>query len=502
MSPSAQPPPKNILLLMTDQHRVDTLGCYGSSVCETPAFDRLAQQGTRFTDAFTPTAICTPARASLVTGVLPFRHGLLANHERNVGYREELDYRYPTFAEPLRAAGYQVGHVGKWHIGATLGPADHGFDGVHYPGWGNPVRNPDYLDYLSERNLPEFAVRKPIRGVFPNGEPGNLLAGMTDQPAEGTFEYFLAERAIERLREYARSSQPFFLSCNWFGPHLPYCLPEPYYRRYDPADVVLPASIAETFAGKPAVQRHYSAHWTLDTLPLDTWRELIAAYWGYVSLIDEQVNRIVRAVDELGLASSTVIFFTADHGEFTGSHRLHDKGPAMYDDIYRIPLLVAGPGVCSGAQENRPVTLLDLTPTFLTLAGIPVPPYYDGRSLTSLLCGDKDVKWRESVVAEFHGHHFPYPQRMIRTPSYKLVVNPADRNELYDLVADPGELQNRYSHPELRAIREQLMSELYRQLQERGDNFYHWMTSMFEVGAKTYDTALSAMDDLRSEAAR
>jgi arylsulfatase A-like enzyme len=488
-------------MLMTDQHRVDTLGCYGNEVCQTPALDRLAARGVRFSRAFTPTAICTPARASVLTGVLPFRHGLLANHERNVGYREDLDGRYPTFARPLRAAGYEVGHVGKWHVGRDLGPADHGFDGIDLPGWGNPVRHPDYLAYLAERGLPEFRLRSEVRGTFPNGQPGNLLAGVTDQPAEATFEYYLAERAIERLRRYAegyrREGRPFFLACNWFGPHLPYCLPADYYHRYDPGRVSLPASIAETFAAKPMVQRHYSAHWTFDSFPLDQWRELTAAYWGYVTLIDEQIGRITAALDELGLTGETTVIFTADHGEFTGSHRLHDKGPAMYDDIYRIPLLVAGPGTRQGDVADPFVTLTDLTPTIIDLAGGPVPGHYDGASLVPLLHGDRSPDWRSFVVAEFHGHHFPYPQRMIRTSRYKLIVNPADRNELYDLEADPDELHNRYEHSEFAAVRTELMMSLYQTLRDRGDNFYHWMTSMFEVGAKTYDTSLSQMDDRR-----
>ncbi|HEX3956168.1 MAG TPA: sulfatase-like hydrolase/transferase [Trebonia sp.] len=489
----------NIVVLMTDQHRIDTLGCYGNQVCQTPAIDGLAARGVRFANAFTPTAMCTPSRASLLTGVLPFRHGLLANHERNVGYREELDERYPTFAGPLRSSGYQAGHVGKWHAGARLGPADHGFDGIDYPGWGNPVRHPDYLAYLAERGLPEFSLRTHVRGTFPNGQPGNLLAGITDQPAEATFEYYLAERTIERLRGYAeayhREGRPFYLACDWFGPHLPYCLPESYYRRYDPATIKLPASLAETFDAKPMVQRHYSEHWAFDTLSLQQWRELTAAYWGYVTLIDEQAGRILAALEELDLAGRTMVAFTADHGEFTGSHRLHDKGPAMYDDIYRIPLVIAGPGMRAGVVEDRFATLMDLTPTLLELAGTAVPEYYDGTSLVPLLRGDPAPAWRDSVVAEFHGHHFPYPQRMLRTTRYKLVINPADRNELYDLAADPDELHNRYDHRELREVRDQLMRDLYDQLRDRGDNFYHWMTSMFDVGAKSYDAALSQLDD-------
>lgn len=485
----------NILLLMTDQHRVDTLGCYGNQVCQTPALDGLAARGTRFDNAFTPTAICTPARASLLTGVLPFRHTLLANYERNVGYREELDDRYAPFSTLLHDAGYQVGHVGKWHVGKERGPADYGFEGPHYPGWGNPVRHPDYLAWLAERGLPEFRLSSEVRGTFPNGEPGNLLAGILDAPVEATFEYYLADRTIERLHQYARDGRPFYLACDWFGPHLPYCLPADYYHRYDPALVDLPESVAETFAAKPRVQRSYSEHWTFDSIGLDGWRELIAAYWGYVSLIDEQVGRILDAVDELGLRDDTVVAFTADHGEFTGAHRLHDKGPAMYDDIYRIPFLIADPTGPGGRHDEHFVTLTDLAPTFCDYAGIQPPDHYDGRSLRPLLAGEPVSDWPTEVVAEFHGHHFPYPQRMIRTADYKLVVNPGDRNELYDLRADPHELHNRYDHPELADVRGALMSRLYQILRERGDNFYHWMTSMYEVGAKTYDTALSQLDN-------
>jgi arylsulfatase A-like enzyme len=497
----------NVLFLMTDQHRIDTLGCYGNDVVATPALDGLAATGTRFSHAFTPTAICTPARATLLTGVLPFRHGLLANYERNVGYSEELDGRFPPFSRYLAEAGYRCGHVGKWHVGRERGPDEFGFDGPHYPGWGNPVQHPDYLAYLADRGLPEYRLKSEVRGTFPNGQPGNLLAGVLDQPAEATFEHFLADRTIDQLRAYADGGEPFFLACHWFGPHLPYCVPEEYYHRYDPADVELPASMAETFDGKPHVQQDYSAHWTFDSFTPDQWRELTAAYWGYVTLIDDQVGRILATLDELGLADETAVMFTADHGEFTGAHRLHDKGPAMYDDIYRIPLIARVPGRGPAGQvDDRFVTLTDLTPTILDVAGIEAPEYFDGRSLLPLLAGDEagpdSGDWPREVLAEFHGHHFPYPQRMLRTDRYKLVINPPDVCELYDLATDPDELHNRYDDSALADVCRDLLASLYQQLRDRGDNFYHWMTSMHDVGAKTYDTSLSQLDDVRADGSR
>jgi arylsulfatase A-like enzyme len=147
--------------------------------------------------------------------------------------------------------------------------------------------------------------------------------------------------------------------------------------------------------------------------------------------------------------------------------------------------------------ETRFATLTDFTPTFLDLAGVPAPPQFAGRSLLPLARGAAVPDWPDAIIAEFHGHHFPYPQRMIRTERYKLIVNPADVNELYDLVADPAELLNQYELPALASVRQLLLIRLYDALRARGDNFYHWMTTMFEVGGKTYDATLSDFETAR-----
>jgi arylsulfatase A-like enzyme len=482
----------NILFLMTDQHRVDTLGAYGNPHVATPNLDRLAASGTRFDRFYTPTAICTPARASLLTGQAPFRHRLLANHERNVGYLEDLREDVFTFPQALAERGYRLGLVGKWHGGTRRNAASYGFEGPDLPGWHNPVDHPDYLAYLDERGLPPYRISDPVRGYSPNGNPGNLLAARLHQPVEATFEHYLADRAIEHLERYAGDGRPFYLATHFFGPHLPYLLPDAYYDMYDPDLVELPPSIAETFEGKPPVQRNYSAHWTFDTMPIETTRKLIAVYWGYVTLIDEQIGRILTRLDELGLTDGTSVFFTADHGEFTGAHRLHDKGPAMYEDIYRIPGIVRVPGQPPQVRQEF-TSLTDCTATVLELAGCDPAPAVDSRSLLPLVRGEHPA-WREELLAEFHGHHFPYPQRMIRDDRYKLVVNPESVNELYDLYTDPHELTNRYGHPELRPVRARLTRRLYDLLRERGDNFYHWMTPMYDIGDLDHDPTLSSFE--------
>lgn len=500
---STNGPRRNMVFLLTDQHRLDTLGCYGNPWGTSPNIDSLASSGTLFRNAFTPTAICTPARATLLTGLLPFRHRLLANYERNVGYAEELAGEVP-FSTELREAGYQCGLIGKWHVGQRRGPQDYGFEGTHFPGWHNPVDHPEYRAWLDRRGLPAHRVLSEVRGVFPNGQPGNLLAGVLSQPTEATFEHFLADSAIEMMRRYAsdwrRSGRPFYLACHFFGPHLPYLVPEEVYFRFDPETVVLPRSMLETFDGKPVVQRHYSDHWCFDSFSPDEWRRLIAVYWGYVALIDAEIGRILDVARDLELFDDTVFMFSSDHGEFTGAHRLNDKGPAMYDDIYRIPLVVRAPGGVGGSNDAF-VTLTDLSATFLDVAGVEVPKRYDGRSLVPTVSGSAGEDDPREVVAEFHGHHFPYPQRMLRTEHWKLVVNPAGVNELYDLDRDPDELANCYRHRELADTRAQLETRLYQVLRDRGDNFYHWMTSMNDVGGLSYDPSLASFAPTRGHSA-
>ena len=471
----------NIVLLLTDQQRRDSLGCYGNRVCRTPSIDRLAEQGLRFENSFTNTAICTAVRATLLTGLEPHRHGMLANFERNVGYPWELPKGLVPFSRYLTGAGYRSGVVGKWHLGMHRGPEYYGFEGTHFPGWDAPKDHPAYESYLSRNRLPSWSVRDEIRGAFPNGKPSIPIGGICQGPVEGTYPYFLAELAISRLRDYARD-EPFFLRVDFFGPHLPYYIPVEYANLYDPSLVQRSPSMKEAFAGKPRVQQWYANHWAFDTYAWEQWQKLVAMYWVYVTLIDEQIGRILQAVDDLGLADSTVTFFSADHGGFVGNHRLSDKGPMMYDDIYRIPMLARWPGhVAPGSTCGEFVTLMDLMPTFLDLAGVPLPGGIDGRSIVPLLMDDTPSSWPQEVFMQFHGHHFPYPQRGIRTRTYKLVINPADVNELYDLTADPHELHNRIDDASQKAIRRELMGRIYGHLVESKDNFYHWMTTMFEV---------------------
>lgn len=475
----------NCLTILTDQQRYDTLSCNGAAVCRTPHLDRLAAEGVRFTQAYTNTAICTAERASILTGMEPHKHGMLANTERNVGYPEELPEGLTPFTHYLSEVGYRCGLVGKWHMGRERGPEYYGIEGTHFPGWGAPVDHTEYTAYLEEHSLPRWSVRDEHRGVFPNGKDSLLMAATYEGPVEGTYPFFLAERAIATLREYATGlrerGQPFHLSLHFFGPHLPYVIPQEYAEMYDPALVERSPAMEETFLGKPRVQAAYSRHWAFDTYPWEEWQRITAMYWGYVTLIDEQIGRVLAALEDLGLAEDTAVLFGTDHAGFVGNHRLSDKGPMMYDDIYHIPCLARLPGGSQGTVCDAFVTLLDLAPTYLEMGGAAIPEHMDGRSLLPLLRGERPADWPEEVFMQFHGHHFPYPQRGIRTQTHKLVVNPADMDELYDLEADPYELHNRAGDPAYADVQRTLTRRLFRHLEEQGDNFRHWMTSFHDL---------------------
>lgn len=492
---------RNILVIMTDQHRTDTIGCLGNPYAQTPNLDKIGENGFAFTNCYTPTAICTPARSSLLTGKHPFKHQVLANPEWNIAYQTDIPRDAWTYTQELRDHGYNVGIVGKYHCGHNL-PSCFGMDDDSYWGAENPVGNEKYVAWLEENNLPPVRAHDLYRGKLPGNRDGHIIAARLHQPEEATFERFLADRTIEKLREYAKDwkeqGKPFSLDVHFFGPHLPYFLPDEYFDLIDPECVELPENFGDSLIGKPQIQQNYATYWSTSSFSNEQWKKLIAIYWGYVAMIDFEIGRIMQAAQELGILDDTALFFCADHGEFTGSHRLNDKGPAMYDDIYRVPFIAQIPGVSTVGQSDAFVSLLDLPATVLDVAGIDPSLAEDGRSIVDLTRGDAVPGWRENIVCEFHGHHFPLQQRMIRTRDFKLIISPESINELYDLRCDPAEMNNVYTVPVYDDIRRDLATELYKQLRARGDNsFAKWMAAMVDFDIPLVNTARSDLDEVK-----
>ena len=478
--PMADRPP-NLLFVLTDQERYDCTA--PENPVETPAFDRLSADGMRFTRAFTPISICTSARASLLTGQFPHGHGMVNNCHEEDAIRANLDPSLPTFAEALGEAGYDCTYTGKWHVGRDQTPADFGFS---YLG-GSDTHHDDIDDEFREYReglgvpLDDVAFEE---AIYTHGDEGTFVAAKAPFDVEATRAYFLAQRTIEAIEAHADGDRgdPFFHRADFYGPHHPYVVPEPYASMYDPEEIEPPASYAETYDGKPLVQENFLAYRGVAEFDWETWAEVLAKYWGFVTLIDEQVGRILETLQETGLAEETVVVHAADHGDFVGGHRQFNKGPLMYDDTYRIPLQVRWPGVVEpGSTCEAPVHLHDLAPTFCEIGGAEIPDEFDTRSLLPLLQGGRPHAWSDSVFAQYYGEEFGlYTQRMVRTDRYKFVYNGPDRNELYDIERDPAELTNLIDHPEYVETRRELEARLVGWMRETNDPYRKWVPKTFE----------------------
>jgi arylsulfatase A-like enzyme len=462
MPPGTDGNAQNVLFILTDQQRCDSLGCYGNDLVETPNLDRIAAEGTRFDRAYTPAAICSPARASILTGLWPHDHGAL----QNVGEETSLAEEFQCYPELLREQGYNAGHAGKSHVGDP--PEAFGLDGEHLPGWFYPERDPAYEAYLDEHGY-EYMTPDVLSERFPEN-PGMEAGALDERPVEATFTRFVTEEALERIERYAADEAPFYQGVHYYGPHNPYYLPEEYFHMYDPEDVDLPESaIRETFENKPWAVKRQRDESSLDEIPIEDWYRIVAAYMGYVTFIDDEVGRLLDALEEQGVAEETAVVFTSDHGGFVTAHKMHDKGQAMYEDIYNVPFVGRNLGIEADVVEEF-VSLLDLAPTFCDIAGADVPDEYAGRSLLDL--ADDPDDWRPDIHAEFHGHMFPYEQRMLRTDRYKFILNENDTAELYDLDEDPHEVNNVVGDPAYGEASARLYDRLLERLEAAGDDLF------------------------------
>lgn len=463
---------QNILLIMTDQQRWDTLGCYGAPLCKTPNIDKLADRGVRFSTAYTPTSPCSPARAALFTGLYPHKNHVLANG--GVVNPEVLN-----LAGELKKVGYDLGYAGKWHVDQSKVPSEYGFEGKDFPGYGYPPTHgfieglrymqnipipPHYNNYIEEKGLETPKVLEAMYGDNP-GKQNQEMYALQSGDIEGNFENMVGDFTIDLLNKFAAvkedGTKPFFIWANFWGPHTPCLVPEPYYSMYDPKDIPEEPNFIENWERKPDVHQLYAKWWGLDKKDWSEWREIVARYWGYVTMIDDLVGRILDKLETLGLRDNTLVVFTTDHGDQMGSHKMIEKGCFAYEETWRLPMIAAHPACeAPGSVSDEFVLLHDLCPTFLDLAGAPLPEVPDSQSILPNVMGKKAPTNRDSVYGIFTRHLFPAPFRFVRTRTHKLVYNLVGIGELYDLVNDPGELHNIYGLPEAEDIQADLLTRM------------------------------------------
>jgi arylsulfatase A-like enzyme len=379
------------------------------------------------------------------------------------------------YPELLGQAGYSVNYVGKWHLPLEGNKEFWHFDESH--------TEHDYIHMLVERGLNGDRAMEVQRLEWGGQAP---FCGRSRLSAEDLQEAWVADKTIDLLERRSKEGKPFMIFSSFFGPHFPYAVPAPYDSMYDPKRVERWINFEESFDEKPLIQQKEMLRWNASHLTWEDWQKVVAHYWGYVTYIDDQIQRILTKLDSLGLAENTLVVYTTDHGDMLGSHRLFNKGMNMYDEIFHIPMIIHWPGVTqAGSINNAFVNLVDLTPTLLDAAGAKFPARLDGRSLIPLLKGETVADWPDDVYAEYHGYESALcSQRMVRTNKWKYIYNPCFEDELYDVVSDPGELRNLAGKLGYKHVLRRMKAQMVNWLSRTGDTIGEddsWKGSSYDL---------------------
>jgi uncharacterized sulfatase len=442
----------NFVFIMTDTQATNVIGVYGHPDLETPNIDGLAKTGVTFDRAYTTCPLCTPARAGIFTGIYPHSAGAWTNNL-------SLGDNVITMGQRFRDGGYRTAYVGKWHLDGHdyfgTGLCPDGWDHAYWYG------GKCYLDELSEEEI--HLWRKGL------STPDDLRAH--DVQAEFTWAHRVSDRAIDFLGQ--QSGGPFLLVVSYDEPHHPFTCPPEYAAKFERYDYPVGPAAYDTLENKPAHQREWAA---VDDVHLKNGCLRFPMYFGCNSFVDSEIGRVIDAAHALA-SENTYIIFTSDHGDMLGAHRLRGKGPAMYEEIAHIPLIIEqSDGAGAGTVNGTLVSHIDLLPTMLELAGLDTPPILEGQSITPLLRGDESPE--RGVVVEFQRYEIEHdswggfqPVRCIVGGRYKLVVNLLHTDELYDLEADPAEVTNLIDHPGYTDARDELHDLLLDWMYEKRDPF-------------------------------
>lgn len=466
----------NILFIMTDDHASHALSCYGSKLNKTPQLDRLATGGTRFANAFVTNSICTPSRATLLTGKY--------SHLNGTPVFNTFDGTQQSVSKLLQEAGYHTGMVGKWHLGSD--PV--GFDRwIVLPGQG-AYNDPDFL-------TPEGRIT--TKGYTTEVLTDLGIEWLETRPKDKPFMLFLHHKAPHRdwtpsekyREEFAKKTFPE---------------PETLFDKYDTRPAALPEN--EQTVAKDLTRRDVKIKPPADIPPgpkrqqwmnsplnevevpqadgsmkklvgeeLVRWKyqRYMQDYLACVQSVDDGVGKVLDYLEKTGLSKNTIVLYTADNGFFLGDMGMYDKR-FMYEPSLRVPLLVSGPGVKAGAVTDAFALNVDFAPTFLDFAGVKVPADMQGRSLKPVLAGEKPADWRSSMYYRYYhdpGHHNTRAHYGVRTATHKLIYYwKKDAWELFDLVADPSEQKNLAGDPAHAAKLAELKAELARVKKEAKDD--------------------------------
>jgi arylsulfatase A-like enzyme len=445
----------NFLFILTDDQQQQAMSAYGNKILKTPNMDRIASEGIRFNEAFVTNALCAPSRASIMTGLYSHAHGVITNGDGpTIRNQPGLKDEQITFAHLLRQAGYHTALVGKWHIRSW----PTGFDQwIILPGQG------EYKD-------PEMIA---------NGIPVKF---------RGHVEDVVGDQALTFLQQRPKN-KPFCLLFQFKAPHRTWLPASRFEKVFDDVEIPLPRTFEDKLEGRPEAVRKaemaiadmpdFRERGVPESLPREERKRrnlqlLVKNYYRVLLGVDENVGRVLDFLDKNGLAENTVVVYSSDNGFFLGEHGLFDKR-LMYEPSIRVPMAVRWPSRIkpNRVDSNHMVLNIDVAPTLLESAGVPVPSWMHGRSWLPLLEG-RETSWRDAFLYEYYEYpavHCVRKNRGIRTDRWKLIHfwEQPEEWELYDLQTDPDEITNLAGRPEHAERIKQLRLRLEQLRREVGD---------------------------------
>jgi arylsulfatase A-like enzyme len=429
----------NLVFFLGEGQRADALSIAGNTILKTPHHDRIGREGIRFENAFCTNALCAPARATVLTGLYSRSSGALDN----TGLRNPLPKDIPLFTELLRDAGYEVAILGKVHI--RNGVEDRYWD--YYFGHNSPGN--DYANpFFKEGRKGKFGEKKQYNGVYPDD--------------------LTTDRALAWLEE-DRGDKPFCLLVWFVAPHEPFFRARRHFDLYRETVIPKPATFDDDLKGYPGKPKGFVAAenkigTTTPHVACGSHEGMVKDYYAGLVAVDDNIGRIVSYLEKKNVLDDTAIVQTSDHGYFLGEYRLFDKR-LMHEPSIRVPLMIRYPQrIPAGTVRNEQVLDIDLAPTFLELAGVPIPAHMQGKSVLPL-AKHSDPEFRKEWYYEYFEWPNPEavrPHRGVRTERHKLIhyVSEPQEFELYDLKADPGETNNLYGRPEAAALQKDLLARL------------------------------------------
>ena len=493
---------KNVLFITSDQQHWCTLGYLNPEV-HTPNLDRLAARGTNFSRAYTVNPTCTPTRCSWLTGNYPSQHGAYslgtklaedtptANDEyRQANVRTALVGKahfqplvttpefpsleaYPVLHDMEFWRNYQGRFYGFDHVELARNHTDESHVGQHYALWMEEKGYANWREYF----LPNDPHRCLPGDRYTSSEHAQRRAGQAwEIPEEIHYDAWIAERTNALMDGFHAKGERFFLWASFFDPHPQYMVPEPYASMYDPAKVTVPEFTPGEFADKPPhfaltqqLKPDFSAYRTDEgcnvlhgagshLLSREVKAKHIATMYGMVTMLDTYIGKILDHLEALGLSDDTLIVFTTDHGHYYGHHGLTAKGAFHYEDAIKVPFLARLPGaIPAGTVSQALQSLVDLAPTFLDYAGIPVPRAMTGISQREVWNGQNEAA-RDHVIVENRHQPTTIHMKTWIDARYKLTVYyNRPYGELFDLQNDPGERRNLWDQPDYLTLRGELL---------------------------------------------